>query len=229
MERVLWRCQGASGYGRIIGESGERCCKRGRESSKYSRCHLTDAFIRGRWLLQVSRGCERLQNGRRMYECTVYRDHVTCNCPTYKFNMLCKHSLCVAENSQLLKLYIEYFKKSPRRSRPFDSGLVGPVKVAPGKKGGGANRNAWRGSRGKTNPPCSKTKIAVYPITEIYHNDRPLTLCFLSEEPKVKDCRHCRTEFPRHTMILPFDLVSVSPFVSSCRLYRHDKIFVIAG
>ena len=143
---------------------------------------------------------------RRMYECTVYRDHVTCNCLSYKFNMLCKHSLCVAENSQLLKLHIEYFKKSPRRSKPSKSGLVVPEKAAPGKKGG-ANRNSWRGSRGKTNPPCSNPESAAYPFTEIHHNDRPLTLCFLSEEPKAKDCRHCRTEFPRRTMILPFDVV----------------------
>ena len=136
----------------------------------------------------------------------MYRDHVTCNCPSYKFNMLCKHSLCIAENSQLLKLHIEYLKKSPRRSKPSKSGLVVLEKVAPGKKGG-ANRNSWRGSRGKTNPLCSRTESVAYPFTEIYHNDRPLTLCFLSEEPKAKDCRHCRTEFPRRTMILPFDLV----------------------
>ena len=118
--------------------------------------------------------------------------------------MLCKHSLRIAENSQLLKLHIEYFRKSPRRSKPSKSGLVVPEKV--GKKGG-ANRNSWRGSRGKTNPPCSRTESAAYPFTEIHQNDRPLTLCFLSEEPKAKDCRHCRTEFPRRTMILPFDLV----------------------
>ena len=143
----------------------------------------TDGFSK---YLVAAKNCKR-----RMYECTVYRDHVTCNCPFYKFNILCKHSLCIAENSQLLKLHIEYFKKSPRRSKLSKSGLVVPEKVAPGKKGG-TNRNSWRGSRGKTNPPCSKTESAAYPFTEIHHNDRPLTLCFLSEEPKAKDCRHCR-------------------------------------
>lgn len=143
---------------------------------------------------------------RKMYECTVYRDHVTCNCPCYKFNKLCKHSLCVAENSQLLKLHIEHFKKSPRRSKPSKSGLVVPEKAAPGKKGG-ANRNSWRESRGKTNPSCPKAQSVAYPFKEIHHNDRPLTLCFLSEEPKAKECRQCRTEFPRRTMIVPFDLV----------------------
>ena len=29
-----------------------------------------------------------------MYECAVYSDHVTCACSCYKFNNLCKHSLC---------------------------------------------------------------------------------------------------------------------------------------
>ena len=144
-----------------------------------------------------------------MYECTVYRDHVTCNCPCYKFNMLCKHSLYVAENSKLLNVHIEHFRKTSRRLKPSKSGLVVPEKVAPGKKGG-ANRNSWRPSHGKASASTasySKSQSASFPFREIHHNDRPLKACFLSEEPKAKECRHCRTEFPRRTMIVPFNLV----------------------
>ena len=146
---------------------------------------------------------------KKMYECTVYRDHVTCNCPCYKFNTLCKHSLCVAENSKLLNVHIEHFRKTSRRLKPSKSGLVVPEKVAPGKKGG-ANRNSWRPSHGKASASTasySKSQSASFPFREIHHNDRPLKACFLSEEPKAKECRHCRTEFPRRTMIVPFNLV----------------------
>ena len=143
---------------------------------------------------------------KRIYECTVYRDHVTCNCPGYKFNALCKHSLCIAEKSQMLKLHIEHFKKSPRRSKPSKSGLVVPEKVAPGKKGG-ATRNSWRQSHGLTSASCSKTQGVAHPFSEIHHIDRPLTACFLSDEPKAIECRYCRREFPRRVTAVPFNLV----------------------
>lgn len=45
-----------------------------------------------------------------MYECSVYIDHVTCTCPCYKFQTLCKHSICVAEISGILKQHLEYLK-----------------------------------------------------------------------------------------------------------------------
>lgn len=37
-----------------------------------------------------------------MYECTVHSDHITCTCPCYKYNNLCKHSLCVAEKAGIV-------------------------------------------------------------------------------------------------------------------------------
>lgn len=139
----------------------------------------------------------------------MYRDHVNCNCPCYKYNMLCKHSLCVAENAQLLNQHVEHFRKASKSSKPSKSGLVVPEKVAPAKKGG-ANRNAWRQSHSQTSTSkasCSQTQSVAHPFREIHHNNQPLTACFLSEEPKAIDCRHCRTEFPRRTMIAPFNLV----------------------
>lgn len=134
---------------------------------------------------------------------------MTCNCPFYKFNMLCKHSLCVAENSKLLNVHIEHFRKTSRRSKPVKSGLVVPEKVGPGKKGGD-KRNSWWPSHGKASASTasySDSQSASFRFREIHHNDRPLKACFLSEEPKAKDCRHCRTELLRRTMIVPFNLV----------------------
>ena len=48
-----------------------------------------------------------------MYECALYSDHVNCSCPCYKFNNLCKHSICVAEIAGKLKEHLDYLKKSP--------------------------------------------------------------------------------------------------------------------
>ena len=53
-----------------------------------------------------------------MYKCAPYSDHVNCFCPCYKFNNLCKHSICVSKIAGILKEHLEYLKKSPRRRAP---------------------------------------------------------------------------------------------------------------
>ncbi|KAJ7389572.1 hypothetical protein OS493_030624, partial [Desmophyllum pertusum] len=65
-----------------------------------------------------------------MYECIVYRDHSSCTCPCYRYNSICKHSLCVSEIEGILKEHLDYIAKSPRCSLPSKSGLVEPAKDA---------------------------------------------------------------------------------------------------
>lgn len=134
-----------------------------------------------------------------MYECSVYIDHVTCTCPCYKFQTLCKHSICVAEISGILKQHLEYLKKSPRRTAPSKSNLIEPTKQAPGKKGG-SHKNPWR-SRQTTQAQNNR------PFTEIHHNNKPLFLGFLDDVPSAKECRQCGIEFPRRQKITPFDIM----------------------
>ncbi|KAJ7374094.1 Ankyrin repeat and FYVE domain-containing protein 1 [Desmophyllum pertusum] len=43
-----------------------------------------------------------------MYECIVYRDHSSCTCPCYRYNSICKHSLCVSEIEGILKEHLDY-------------------------------------------------------------------------------------------------------------------------
>ncbi|KAJ7379996.1 hypothetical protein OS493_012758 [Desmophyllum pertusum] len=69
-----------------------------------------------------------------MYECIVYRDHSSCTCPCYRYNSICKHSLCVSEIEGILKEHLDYIAKSPRCSLPSKSDLVEPAKDAQGKK-----------------------------------------------------------------------------------------------
>ena len=91
-------------------------------------CMVADAK---RKFLVAAKNCKR-----GMYECTVFGDHVNCSCQCYKFNNLCKHSICVAEIAGILKEHLQHLKKSPRRRALSKSGLVEPPKDAHGKKGG---------------------------------------------------------------------------------------------
>ena len=71
-----------------------------------------------------------------MYECIVHRDHVTCNCQSFKYNSLCKHSLCVAQTVDRLKHHVDYVVVRLSTSKKSRTGLVVPAKSAVGKKGG---------------------------------------------------------------------------------------------
>jgi len=143
---------------------------------------------------------------RHMYECTVHVDHVTCTCPSYKYNALCKHSLCVVTKDGILKDHIEFVLRSPRRSKPFKGALVEPEKNAAGKKGG-THKNPWRPSsnHNKNIPLAAPTQAR--PFTEIYHNNHPLVVCFLSDEPKAVECKQCGMAFPRRLLVAPYDIV----------------------
>ena len=139
-----------------------------------------------------------------MYQCSVYSDHVSCSCPCYKYNNLCKHSICVAETVGVLKEHLDFLKKSPRRKAPLKGDLLEPAKAAQGKKGG-SHRNPWRPSRQATVETPQTTSGR--PFTEVHHNNRPFVVCFLDDVPKAQECRQCRIEFPRRQKITPFDIV----------------------
>ena len=143
---------------------------------------------------------------KQMYECTVHRDHVSCTCPSYKYNALCKHGLCVANKEGILKEHIDFLLKSPRRAKPVKSGLVEPEKNAAGKKGG-AHKNRWRPSvqNSSGTPPARAAQGR--PFTEIHHNNEPLVVCFLSEEPRAAECKQCGTAFPRRVLVAPYDIM----------------------
>jgi len=91
-----------------------------------------------RKFLVAAKNCKR-----GMYECAVFDDHVNCSCPCYKYNNLCKHSICVAEIAGILKEHLQHLQKSPKRRTPSKSGLVEPPKDAHGKKGA-SHKNPYR-------------------------------------------------------------------------------------
>ena len=85
-------------------------------------CMVADAK---RKFLVAAKNCKR-----GMYECIVFGDHVNCSCQCYKYNNLCKHSICIAEIAGILKGHLQHLKKSPRRHAPSKSGLVDQPKDA---------------------------------------------------------------------------------------------------
>ena len=143
-----------------------------------------------------------------MYECVVHHDHVTCKCPCNKYNGLCKHSLCVAERANLLKEHVDFLLKSSCRNKPSKSNLVEPHKNAAGKKGS-SHRNPWRPGREKSGDSANSQQgtSSHGPYSAIHHNDKPLIVCFLSDQAKATECRQCRIEFPRRKKVIPYDIV----------------------
>lgn len=141
-----------------------------------------------------------------MYECTVHHDHVSCTCHCYKYNALCKHRLCVANKEGILKEHIDFLLKSPRRAKPVKSGLVEPEKNAAGKKGG-THKNPWRPSIPHTSSTPLTEDAQGRPFTEIHHNNEPLVVCFLSDEPRAIECKQCGTAFPRRLLVAPYDIM----------------------
>lgn len=91
-----------------------------------------------------------------MYECIVHKDHVTCNCQSFKYNSLCKHSLCVAQTVDRLKQYVDYVVFRLSTSKKSRTSLVVPAKSAVGKKGVGGGGTRTLGVRRNlrvTTPP----------------------------------------------------------------------------
>ena len=137
-----------------------------------------------------------------MHECIVHKNHVTCNCQSFKYNSLCKHSLCVAQTVDGLKQHVDYVVVRLSTSKKSRTGLVVPAKSAVGKKGG-THKNARRPQKSESNDSAS----AVQPFTKIHHNNQPLKVCFLSDEVKAISCKQCGKEFPRQKTVIPFDIV----------------------
>lgn len=135
----------------------------------------------------------------------MHRDHVTCTCPSYKYNTRCKHGLCITNKEGILKEHIEFVLTSPHHSKPLKSGFVGPEKNAAGKKGG-THKNPWRPNHRNTNtnvPLAAPAQVRTF--TQIHHNNEPLVVCFLNDKPKATECKWCGMAFPRRFLVAPYD------------------------
>ena len=133
--------------------------------------------------------------------CTVYSDHVNCECNSFKCQGLCKHSICVAETCNILKKHLERIVKNRRKLRTPQQ----PPKETAGKKGG-HHRNQWRP---RSNLPAGSgvCQVPIQPFTEVHHNNHKMVVHFTKDEPNAIECRQCGNEFPRRIVLSPFDIV----------------------
>ena len=58
------------------------------------------------------------QGKHEKVECTVSKDHVSCRCPSFKYDRVCKHSIAVAEKVEILEQHLQFISKSSRKAGP---------------------------------------------------------------------------------------------------------------
>ena len=143
------------------------------------------------------------KNGR--VQCTVNTNFVSCNCPSYKFDNICKHSIAVAQLKECLEEHLNFVVQKSK-SKFSKSALAEAYvdKQRAGKKGG-RNKNKYRPSKQQSTAaelPQSSTN-GVY--TELHHNDNPFVVRLLPAE--AKQCKTCKVDFCHRQRHIPFDLV----------------------
>ncbi|KAJ7354915.1 hypothetical protein OS493_029024 [Desmophyllum pertusum] len=147
--------------------------------------------------------------------CTVNVRHVSCGCPSFKADRVCKHSVAVAEKNGLLREHLQFICKGSARKGASHTPLAEAYvnKGVAGKKGS-TNKHHYRpsqstsGAMGPTNnsevkSTNSQSENRVY--SEIHHNDNPFILRILTKEANI--CKGCGNNFCHRQRIVPNDLV----------------------
>lgn len=94
------------------------------------------------------------------HECIVHKDQLICNCQSFKYNSLCKHSLCIAQSVDILKKHVDYVAVRLGTSMKSRTGLVVPVKSAAGRKGEAQESESNNSASGLAKP-----------FTKTHHNN----------------------------------------------------------
>ena len=97
-----------------------------------------------------------------------------------------------------MKKHVDHIVIKLNSSKRSRSDLVVPA------KNGGTHNNEWRQ---RTQENSRSSPAPSNPFTKIHHKNRPLKVCFLSDEMKATACTQCGKEFPRRQMVIPFDIV----------------------
>ena len=143
------------------------------------------------------------KNGR--VQCTVNTNFVSCNCPSYKFDNICKHSIAVAQLKGFLEKHLNHVaKKSGPRCTKAALAEANVDKQRAGKKGG-RNKTRYRPSKQQTTPTEVQKQRSHDLYTHIHHNDNPFVVRLLPEE--AKKCKTCSVHFSHRQRHVPFDLV----------------------
>lgn len=146
-------------------------------------------------------------------ECTVNKSYVSCRCPSFKFDSVCKHSIAVAEKVGILDQHLQFIvSKAPNAGSRSTLAEAHVNKEVAGKKGV-VNKYPFRPSRSQKPPATDKVadqglsqvRSASYIYKEIHHNDNPFVLRILPKQ--AKRCTQCKTDFCHRVRVIPNDLV----------------------
>ena len=135
-------------------------------------------------------------------ECKVNKSYMSCQCPRFKADSVCKHSIAVAEKVGIIKEHLQYVFKGAGQRKGSRTALAEAYmdKGVAGKKGS-TNKNHYR----PTTSNVATSQLESRPYTEIHHNDHPVVLLLLPGEAKV--CKGCSNNFCHRKRIVPHDMV----------------------
>ena len=116
-------------------------------------------------------------------ECTVNKCFVSCRCPSFKFDSVCKHFIALAEKVGILDQHLQYIPKASKIAKASPRSILAKANVdkeVAGKKGA-CNKNPYRPSRlqenqtigsatGQHPPQSAQTTSIKESITGITHS-----------------------------------------------------------
>ena len=132
-----------------------------------------------------------VKNGR--VQCTGNTNFVSCNCPSYKFDNICKHSIAVALFKECLEEHLNFVAQKSKSKFPKSALAEAYVDKQRAGKKGGRNKNKYRPLKQQSTAaevPQGSTN-GVY--TELHHNDNPFVIRLLPTE--AKQCKTCKVDF----------------------------------
>lgn len=143
---------------------------------------------------------------------SVYSNHATCISGRFKHDSICKHSLAVAPLMSILRVHLNFIRKKARKGNSKTALAEYEVRKETAGKKGGKNKYTYRPARGKETSkggPTARTEEkqanANSLYTEIYHNENPFILMFLTEG--AKRCKSCQLDFCHRKKVIPFDII----------------------
>ena len=127
-------------------------------------------------------------------ECMVNKSYVSCCCPSFKFDIVCKHSIAVADKVGILEQHIQFISKSSAKKGPRSALEEAVVNKEVAEKKGGKNKYPYRPSRSQQEvhwQGLSQSSTS-YTYEKIHHSDNPFVLHTL---PKNAKCKQCGMDF----------------------------------
>ena len=105
-------------------------------------------------------------------ECTVNKSYVSCRCPSFKFDCVCKHSIAVADKVGILEQHIQFISKSSAKKRPRSALAEANLNKEVAGKKGGKNKYPYRpsGSQQEVADKASGRGLSGVTKTKTYEN-----------------------------------------------------------